>query len=263
MSSSLSPHTRIPLQDQTLNVDVMALRLHRFLIDSIAFLYGVNYDDLKKALSNIDLLPTDDLDTGDDTRPSILSQGERDDILYLATLVRDASDKALTNYGGITFQEKQTIYNYVFVPADKLHVSKTYAFHLLRLYAAHKGIQHGATTHCKLVGPSWLTPCSRKYDCLARHMASDESLVQTLTKNGQMRLRFLLEGAIERFGKDHMLSYRTFKREGYYADSASHAISLMIFEEFARLPDGSKPERVNRPDPERVEQKVIMRKMSI
>jgi hypothetical protein len=269
MASSLPPYTRIPLNNRTLDIDAITLRLRHFLIDSVAFLYEVDHEDIKKALSNTDLVATDNLKLGNNTRPSILSKNERDDILYLAALVREASDKAEIDHGGITFQEKQVIYNHVFVPAYKLQVSKPYVFHLLRLYAVHKGIRHREASHCKLGGIPWLASCRRRYDCYAKRVSSDERLVQTLTKNGQMRLRFLLESAITRFSEENKLSYRALKRDGYYVDSASQAITSVIAKDFVRHTRGSKPTTVNRPDLGSAEQKaiaeekVIVRRMSI
>jgi hypothetical protein len=50
MSLSPPPYTRVPLLHRNFDADAIKLRLQRFFIDNIAFLYEVDHDALVQAL---------------------------------------------------------------------------------------------------------------------------------------------------------------------------------------------------------------------
>jgi hypothetical protein len=144
MSLSPPPYTRVPLLHRNLDADTIKLRLQRFFIDKIAFLYEVDHDALVQALRPDILNKLDDnqmrkTDTG--SRFTIVTLDERIDFLYLANIVREASGKALKHQVSlITDLEYKTIYHHVVIPALGLSISPPYAFYLLQLHAKHQGL---------------------------------------------------------------------------------------------------------------------------
>jgi hypothetical protein len=241
MESPSPPHVRIPLQDRTLDPETIKLRFHRFLIDSIAFLYQIEHDQLKAALSDTNLVPADDAvtsETGSKIRRSILSQDERDDMLYLAVLVRNTMGKLHS----ITYDEKRLIYHNVYVPATELHVSEPHVFLLLRLYADHKGIDYQKAA---LLTPKRI-PWSANLDCafLIRRILSDVILAKALTQSReQAKLYPVLIGAMRSCCKNAGFDYNSCKDHGLYVDCHSKCLVSVIRNDIPRL---SSPEAEGR-----------------
>jgi hypothetical protein len=79
------PYTSSPAEQDT-KIELPKLQLHRFLIDSVAFAYKVDYDQLKLALSSSDL-------SSNIRENTLLPQHDRDRLLHVAAIVHDTVDK--------------------------------------------------------------------------------------------------------------------------------------------------------------------------
>jgi hypothetical protein len=87
------PYTPNPFVAQSSTPEVRKLLIHRFLFESIAFAYDVDYSQLKAALSPTAILQPSGPSTVDEN--FLLSCDKRYQILHLADLVDDLTGKLL------------------------------------------------------------------------------------------------------------------------------------------------------------------------
>jgi hypothetical protein len=201
------PYTPLPGKAQTTTIEEIRLRLGRFFIDSVAFVYNVDHAALLHALSTTSFAPTQDFKvsaTPKATRPTILSQTEQTDILRLALLVRETCQKAWNHQFSLILDiERKAIYSHVSVPASELGIAPGYALNLLRLYASHQGTDiHKAGHYLRrssipLFGWTMQSPLF-----MAKRLVSDDNLVTAISPNEQTRL--LLGRAIASFREKHL-----------------------------------------------------------
>jgi len=104
--------------------------MHRFLPDSIAFACGVDYAELRAALSSTTILPHTGLVDKECSKvrtSDLFYQHERDELLHFATVVKDTVDKySQKTMSLITESEIDHIYASVIRPARSLGVSSSY-----------------------------------------------------------------------------------------------------------------------------------------
>ncbi|KAF1916770.1 hypothetical protein BDU57DRAFT_539027 [Ampelomyces quisqualis] len=212
-----------------LSNDAMKTRLHRFLVDALAFAYQVDHNELVKVvparlLPHVNQAKTD---TSPAPRSTILSTDEREDILCLANLVRDVGDKVSKHQVSlITIDERYIIKQRILLPARELNVMEGYVLQLLRLYSVHRGIDHRqAGLHTRGFFYGWSVVAD---ESLEKRLVSDDLLIRTVSSNEKMRI--LLGSALAAFGDKHLRikGYSEFASGSYWVDPDSSALQQAL-----------------------------------
>jgi hypothetical protein len=202
MSSSSAPPpytpSGVPLEDTKADAYAIKRRLHRFLIDSIAFLYEVDPIALKGALSNHPLVTEDTSEPCKPTKWSILPPDDRAIILDLAnTVALTATKVTKQQLSAITATEFHLIHTHVFIPAQQLGVGPAYAMRLLRLYANHRRIdRHAAGLFLREHRMPWRSWIMESQTELAPRFIADDYLAELVAPNEETRV--LLGNAVAR-----------------------------------------------------------------
>jgi hypothetical protein len=235
MDSAPPPYTREPESQPWASRTMLRSpgaiqdRLHRFLIDSIVFAYGLDNAALRATLARTILSPDDQTNDADLPAPSILSKYDREQILHLATVLRDTCAKIDTHsYSIITNFEVDIIFSDIIIPARTLSFKPSCAIKLLCLYADHKGEEVQKVGHyCgRLINfsflPSWGW-CLESQASLARRVISDDLLVEWVSPNAQTQQ--LLGQAVADFARE-----KVYRREKglrtrcFYASDTARAL---------------------------------------
>jgi hypothetical protein len=128
-----------PVENKTPSAETLKLRIYRFLIDSIAFMYEVDAVALRHAMSKSTFASLDNFYPGS-TRWSAILRSDREALLSLATIVSTTSEKVKKQQlSSITTADYRLINTNVIIPTKALLVHPCYAMRLLRVYAVHKG----------------------------------------------------------------------------------------------------------------------------
>jgi hypothetical protein len=249
MDSAPPPYTRAPLEARSMDEAAMKNLMQRFLIDSIAFAYRVDDTVLKNALSLTDFIirepspapksseaplsikrrsqnPVSRLiayipntkhhNFSKAAAPSILSQDDREDILYLATTASDVHKKIKTHSISLIAESQiNLLHECVYRAAYNLKVHPVYALKLLYLYSKHEGIDRKIAGH--YIGKVWLLGyCLDSPSDIAQRLISDDLLVELVAPNEQTRL--LLGGGVEKFSRKRRVEhYKAVLIRGFYA----------------------------------------------
>jgi len=227
-------------ENATSSPEVLELRLHRFLIDSIAFMYEVDPIALKEAMSKSTLATRGDSKApGSSTWSAVLSS-DREGLLSLATLVSTTSEKVNKQHiSSVSTADITFLNTHVSIPAKALLVNPGYAFRLLRLYAVHKGTNRYEAGHylrkSRLFGGGWRL---MNQDDIATRLLSDDFLTERIAPNEETKV--LLGEAIARFGDKHWTDRSEPKKNRcLYGQVADVGLEKFIAERMAALENES------------------------
>jgi hypothetical protein len=208
------PYTLAPLDTWTLATSADAEgRLQRFLLDTVAFVYEVDNIALREAMtsSNIESaasppysnpalasIPHNPSEVSTVSSTSILSQADRNDILYLATNVHEVFEKVQKHQQSlITRNELAFVWLHIVLPSEQLRIDAGYSLDLLNSYATHKGIDRQLAAYHYHTRFPFIGRFMWSQERIARRAISDDNLVRRIAPNEQTRL--LLGSAIANF----------------------------------------------------------------